>query len=189
MARFKDRLAGAAELLPKLENFGNDSNVVILGLLRGGMVPAAFLARKLSLPLDFVIIKKIGAAGDPEFAVGAVSESDKEMNDEVKKRIEIYRRKYPPLDLKNKTAILVDDGVATGTTIVAAIKSAKKRGAREVIVAVPVASTESAKRIKKEGQLIAVEISPTLSSVGEFYDSFPQVEDSEVLQILKNSIR
>lgn len=213
MARFGDRIDGAEQLLPKLHRFKGTSDAIVVGLPRGGVITASHIAEKLGLPLSFLIVKKIGAPGDPELAIGAISEDgevvyDKELigladeeykNEESRRKLaeakargELYRGSNVLERFDRKTVILVDDGIATGTTILAAIKAAKKSGAEKVIIAVPVASTDSADKISKEAELIAIEISSVLTSIGEFYDYFPQVEDSEVIKILqdaKNSIR
>ena len=211
MVRFEDRISGAGELVPKLAKYKGKPDAVVVGLPRGGMITANYLSEKLNLPLDFIIVKKVGALGKDELAIGAVTEkgdtyfdedfarlvevdiqyrkdeTEKKKN-EVNERANIYRKNYPGLDLKNKTVILVDDGIATGTTVIAAIYAVKKTGVKELVVAVPVASTDATKKLKKLGvELITPEVDPHMSSVGEFYNNFPQVEDREVLTILENA--
>ena len=174
------------------------------------MVPASVIAKELKLPLGFLVVKKIGAPGNPELAIGAVAGSeqylDSEMvastktskaflagesrrkNEEKEERMSEYLKHYKNPSLKGKKVILVDDGVATGTSITAAIKAAKAEGAKKVFVAVPFTSEEGKDKIRKEGaELITIKVDPNLSSVGEYYESFPQVEDEEVLSILENA--
>ncbi len=209
MARFKDRIAGATELLPGLKRFESDPDTVVAGLPRGGVITASVIAQGLKLPLGFLIVKKIGAAGDPELAIGAVSEdgtvlydealssrtdikykeSESQLKlDEARARGKLYRGSSVIERFDGKAVILVDDGIATGTTMLTAVAAARKLGAAKVIVAVPVAGSDSADKIKSEvDEFICVDTDPMLASVGEFYDDFPQVEDSEVLKILQNA--
>lgn len=208
MEGFIDREDGAKKLLPKLRKFQNAGDAVVVGLPRGGMVTASVIAGQLGLPLGFLIVKKIGAPGDPELAIGAVSEDgeilyDEELAksadqkykeseskikyDEARERGRSYRGGGNVERFDGKIVILVDDGIATGTTMLCAVKSAKKRGAKKVTVAVPVASSEGENKIKKEAELIVFGTDPMLASVGEFYEKFPQIEDPQVLEIIKNA--
>ncbi len=211
MARFKDRIDGAKKLLPKLAKFADDKDAIVVGLPRGGVVTAAEVAKRLHLPLGFMIIKKIGAPRDPELAIGAtdpegISYFDQELINslrvakeyldgqkykkmgEAAVRRALYETSFKNPDFSDRTIILVDDGIATGTSMLAAVKSAKNLGAKKIIVAVPVTAEDSKKKFEGEAdEFIAAEVDPSMSSVGEFYDFFPQVEDSEVLEILKNA--
>jgi len=208
MAVFKDRVDAAEKLLPKLRKYTGSSDTLIVGLPRGGMITAAYLAEWLGLPLDFIIAKKIGAPGNSELAVGAVTEDgikylDKEIIDSIgvdpcyvrlelrKKQLEafekskLYRGGKKPPSYKDKNIILVDDGMATGSTMLAAVGAARARGAKAVIVAVPVASWEAALKIKKIADgFVCPEVDRYLESVGEFYEDFPQIEDDRVLALL-----
>jgi len=195
VARFEDRISAAGELLSRIKNYAG-TNAVVVGLPRGGMITAAFLAEKSKLPLDFIVVKKVGAPENEEYAIGAVTENGGKYSDERFTRVQkeadgrssLYRSNYPAYDLKDKTVILADDGIATGTTMLAAIGTARKRGAKKIVVAVPVGSSEAIEKIKKSADgLICVEVDPDLSAVGEYYDSFPQVDDEQVLAILKNA--
>lgn len=208
---FKNRKEAAKKLAKALGKYKGRADTVVLGLLRGGIIPAYEVAKSIEAPLDFVILRKIGAPEDPEFAIGAITEDDVVVLDseavsdhkitqeyidetaaaekkEVSRRLGIYRKDYPKLDLKDRIAIIIDDGIATGTTIRAAIKSARARGAKKVIVAVPVCPTESLTSLKNDtDKLICIYPSDMLFAVGAFYDDFPQVEDKEVLRILKKA--
>lgn len=214
MARFKDRISAARELLPKLSQFDGDINTVVFGLPRGGVVTASEIAKGLHLPLGFLVAKKIGAPGDSELAIGAVTDNggfyidkemkaslnigDKYLEDEIEKkreearsRSEEYLKNFENPKISGKTVILVDDGIATGATMVAAVRSIVKRGARKVVVAVPAGPCDNFDAIRKEAdEVVCVSADLELSAVGEYYDEFPQVEDSEVIKILnaKNNI-
>lgn len=208
MARFKDRVSGASELLQKLDEYRESLNTVVLGLPRGGLVTAAEIAKGLFLPLGYVVVKKMGAPGDPELAIGATdskgisyfdqelikslgiskeyldSEKDRKII-EAKERFGLYKSNFKNPDFIGKGVILVDDGIATGTSMLAAIKSVENSGAAKVVVAVPVVAEDSREKLQKlVDEFVAVEVSSDMMSVGEFYDYFPQVEDSEVLEIL-----
>jgi putative phosphoribosyl transferase len=211
MARFMDRAEAGRELSTRLEKFVGDPKTVVAGLPRGGVVVAAHVVENLHLPVDFIVAKKLGAPGDPELAIGAVTEDGESYIDseivrsegvekeyikeelrekmgEAKRRTELYRGGKVAPSFAGKTAILVDDGMATGATMLAAVASAKKRGAGKVIVAVPVASSEAFEKIKgRVDEVVCLEKDRYLTSVGEYYDNFPQVEDSEVMEMLKSS--
>lgn len=208
---FKDRIEAAKKLILALERYKNNPDIVVLGLLRGGIVPAFEVAKGLGLPLDFIIVRKLGTPGNPELAMGAITEDDvtvfddevflgyeiskdnidkiiAEEKSEVLRRIKLYRGDYPKIELRGKTALIVDDGIATGTTVRAAIKSCKVRGAKNIIVAVPVCPTGSATMLKGDAdEIICIHPSDMLFAVGSFYDDFPQVDDKEVLGILKKA--
>ena len=184
--------------MPRLGEYMGNSDAVVIGLPRGGMVTAALLAEKLKLSLDFIVVKKVGAPGNEEMAIGAVTENGEKYSDDrfiraqkaASERSSLYRRDYPVGDLKDKIAIIVDDGIATGTTMLAAVAAARRRGARKVVVAVPVASSEAAEKIRRGAdELICIETDSNMSAVGEYYGEFPQIEDDEVLTILRTARR
>lgn len=209
--RFIDRAAAAEELARRLEKYKNDLSAIIVGLPRGGMVVASRLADELGLPLDFLIVKKIGAPDNPELALGAVTESgekylDRDLIasvgvdseyieielqrkfDEALERSRLYRDEKALPSFKGKTVILVDDGVATGATMLAAIESARGRGAKSVIVAIPVISEDAFEKMNGGvDRMIYLEKDSHLASVGEYYGNFPQIEDNEVTKLLKNA--
>jgi predicted phosphoribosyltransferase len=157
--------------------------------------------------LDVLIVRKIGMPGQPEFAVGALAVGDvlvwdprfphagpefaRAVHDEgmeLARRERAYRSGRPPLDLKGRTVVLVDDGLATGLTMVAAVRSAFQAGAVRVVAAAPVASTEAVALVEGEGAEVAVlQAPPGLSSIGEWYEQFEQLDDAQVLRFLKNS--
>lgn len=208
---FQNRAQAGQKLATALEKFKNTANTVILALPRGGVVVGYEVARKLNLPLDIVVPRKIGAPGNPEFAIGAITEqgvgvfdemtvgaygiTESYLQNEIKKekieaerRLKLYRGERPPLNLKNKTAIIVDDGLATGLTMRAAIKTVKKMGATKIIVAVPVTPPDTAELIKKEvDEMIYLDAPAFFGAVGEFYDEFAQTTDEEVIDLLHRS--
>lgn len=206
---FQNRVDAGEKLTKVLKKFKGQKDVVVLGLPRGGMVVADVVARELGLLLDLVVPRKIGAPGNPEFAIGAVAEdgeivlnqevveslgvdedyierATEEEKKEAERRLRVYRGDRLKLDLAGKIAIIVDDGIATGLTMEAAIKSVKEKGTKKIIVAVPCAATDSFNRIKKEvDKIISLTISDFFGAVGAFYEEFGQTEDEEVVDIMK----
>jgi putative phosphoribosyl transferase len=181
---------------------------VILGLPRGGVLVAAEVARILKRPLDVLVVRKIGHPRFREFAVGALAEAEtvvldqevaertsaaREELDEIiveeTARLKDYLRKFEHgkrSPLAGKTVVLVDDGLATGATIEAAVRSAKKQGARRITVAVPVASTQGMSRLAPvSDDAVALLIDPDFQAVGQYYGNFPQTTDEEVLRALE----
>lgn len=207
---FKDRSEAGLLLSQKLSSF-RGSQSLILGLARGGVAIAAEVGHKLNLPFDVLIIKKIPSPGDPELAVGALAPDGvsfinwkfahsvgadeayiksqiTNLNDQIKKKTLIYRDRKPPLNLKEKTVILVDDGAATGASIEAAVKWSKRKHAKKIIVALPVAPKDLRQKVKPEvNELIILETPKEFVSVGQFYKNFPQISDEKVIELLRNS--
>lgn len=205
---FKNRVKAGEKLAAALGKFKNAPDTIIIALPRGGIIVGYEVAKKLNLPLDIVVPRKIGAPGNPEFAIGAITETgegifdemtvgaygitESYLQNEIKKekaeavrRLKLYRGTRPPLNLKNKTVILVDDGLATGLTMRAAIKTAKKSCAKKIIVAVPVTSPEAVEIIKKEvDEAIYLEAPAFFGAVGSFYEEFEQTADDEVIDLL-----
>ncbi|MGO8675344.1 MAG: phosphoribosyltransferase [Limisphaerales bacterium] len=181
---------------------------VVLGLPRGGVVVAAAVAKILELPLDVLIVRKIGHPMQREFALGALAEGDvvvldeaaaaispllqpelDEIIEEEKQRLAAYRTRFhrggSPA-LRGQAVLLVDDGLATGATTEAAVLSAKKQGARRVVVAAPVASRNAVHRLEGVADQVRVLLlDPDFEAVGRYYDAFPQTTDDEVLQVLQ----
>lgn len=208
-ALFIDRDDAARTLLPLLLDYKNNTDAVVLGLPRGGMIVAKRIAEELHLPLDFVVVKKVPSPANEELALGAVSEDGINYFDwelikdldlpnnyidevaekklaEAKVRARAYRGLRPPTDLQGKIAILVDDGIATGASMSAAASVARERGARKIIVAVPVASTNGFRSVKKSvDDIVCPCVREPFGAVGELYSQFPQIEDKEVIALLK----
>ncbi len=201
---FKDRRDAAIRLASVLEKYRNGIETVVIGLPRGGVETAFFIAEELNLPLDIVIPRKIGSSFDPEFAIGAVSEEgvffptdgasdvtedylrteiDKELK-ESKRRSKEYREERVPIDLSEKTVLLVDDGLATGSTMEAAISSVRKKGAKKIVVVVPVLPADQVNR--ELGDEIIYLVAPEdFKAVGQFYEKFDQVSDERVKEIMR----
>lgn len=210
MEHFIDRIDAGKKLAEKLEKYKGIKNVIVLGLPRGGVVIAFEVAKKLRLPLDIIVVRKIGAPGNPEFAIGAIDENGqgdfnqeiinyyniskgyldqtiKSESEEAARRLKTYRGNRKPLELKGKTAIIIDDGIATGSTMFAAVKSAKAKGAKKIIVAIPVAATDSLASLKRErnvNEVVVLSAPSDFGAVGQFYEEFEQTTDQEVIKLL-----
>jgi putative phosphoribosyl transferase len=207
---FEDRKDAGQKLTTLLESHKNSKNTVVLGLARGGMVLALEISKKLNLPLDVLVVRKIGAPFSPEFAIGALVRGEVVLHNEVirrygiskdeieriieeKKREEdikekIYARYRKPIELEGKIVILVDDGLATGASMEAAVKYLKKVKAGKIIVAVPVASEEGRRNIQNMvDEFVEVFHPHDFMAVGQFYRSFEQVDNQMVCEILEES--
>jgi len=208
MIRFKNREDGGRKLVPFLEKYKKNPDAIVLGLPRGGVVTAYEIAKELNLPMDIIVTRKIASPMQPELALGALTQEGVPIFDEhllgmagvtkqdlepivyaekieAKRRLALYRGDKPPLDLNNKIAIIVDDGIATGATMRAAIISAKAMGAKKIVVAVPVSPVDTLKKIKQEAdEVICLDTPETFFGVGQFYDVFSQTEDDEVIDLM-----
>ena len=183
---------------------------LVIGLPRGGVVVAAEVARVLQRPLAALVVRKIGHPRHREFAVGALAEDGtvlldedavqrtgvgadelREVVAEETARLESYRKKFHPHgppQYEGKSVLIVDDGLATGATTEAAVRSAKQQGATRVIVAVPVASDSAMERLQRVAdQVIALHVDPEFDAVGRYYRSFPQNTDEEVVALLEQN--
>ena len=205
---FKNRIDAGMLLAQRLIEYKDKPETIVLGLPRGGVVTAYEVAKALNVPLDVVVPRKIGAPQNQELAVAAIAEdgsliiNDQLMNylglqlddlqnliekekQESARRMKLYRAGRRPLELAGKTVILVDDGIATGATMRAALMSARSRGAKSIIVAVPVAPVEALDDIRAEvDSLICLSMPEQFFGVGGFYESFPQVKDQEVVALM-----
>lgn len=211
MKIFKDRKSAGKILSRHLKQYRDMDNVVVLGIPRGGVVVAAEVAKELRLPFDIIVTRKIGAPMQSELALGAVDpdgevvwdqdivrefgevrETVKNEIEEIKRREREYRHTRPGLAklMRDKEVILVDDGIATGSTILAAINYLKRHQAKKIILAVPVASREAVDRIVRDlgefGEVIVLETPEYFQAVGQFYQNFEEVSDEEVIQYLKD---
>lgn len=203
---FKDRKEAGKKLAEKLKKF-KSTDSVIYALPRGGVVVANEIAKNLNLSLSLVITRKIGSPFNPEYAICAVAEDGhsvfdvnemrevdskwlgEKINEEIneaKRRREIYLKNGQPISPKDKTAIIVDDGIATGLTIKLAIKEIKHENPIKIIIAVPVAPSDTISMIQDEvDEIIVLEADKNyLGAVGEYYKYFPQIEDEEVIRIM-----
>lgn len=198
----KDRIEAGLLLAEKLKKYQN-SNTIVLAVPRGGVPIGSIIAKSLHLPLDIVLSKKIGHPYNKEFAIGAVSmdsmiidehpEIPQEyIDDEIIRLRKLLRGKYElymgnrkPLDIKGKNVILVDDGIATGNTLLASISMLRKRNPAKIIVAVPVLPYDTVPVFEKNtDEFVYLIASKYFRGVGGFYEDFNQVEDDEVIKLL-----
>jgi len=207
---FEDRYEAGRLLLEKLAKYKGKRELIILAIPRGGLEIAFVIAKGLKAPLDVVVSKKIGFPGDPEFAIGAVcfdefivdesliekydvpedyvKQEHKRLEKELTEKYFRYtgRKNFP--DLKGKVVILVDDGIATGETMRTAIHFVKRKRAKKIVVAVPVAPTDTAESLKAEvDDFICLETHDVFFGISAFYRSFPQVSDEMAIQYLKEA--
>jgi putative phosphoribosyl transferase len=209
---FEDRQEAGLKLADALISYKGDKQVVVLGLPRGGVVLAAVVAEKLGLPLDVVCPRKIGAPFNKEYAIGAITESGELIADvttmrglevsgsyleqeiatereQAQRRLALFRQGRLPRDLEDKTVILVDDGLATGLTMKAAILTVKQEGAAKVVVAVPVAPGDTVSEMEDLADEVCCLSTPQFfQAVGQFYRNFVQVEDDEVVALMRKKL-
>lgn len=205
---FADRAEAGVALARALESWRGAADAIVLGLPRGGVPVAHEVASALGLPLDALVVRKLGLPWQPELAMGAIASGGAVVvNDEVlrylptgsgafdevrlreqrelERREREYRGDRPPLDMKGRTGILVDDGLATGATMEAAVRSLQAIGAARVVVAVPVASVEARERIAGVAdEVVCLETPEFFSAVGQWYREFGQTSDAEVRELL-----
>ncbi len=200
MVRFRDRREAGRRLAGLLAG-EKGPRTTVLGLPRGGVVVAAEVARALGAPLDVLVVRKLGSPSMPEFALGAIAEGGvvyatrgslrgleevlRRETAELERRVLRFRGGRPPPDLRGRTAILVDDGIATGSTVQAAVRAARQLGADRVVVAAPVVAPQSAEALGEVADAVVfVDAPEPFLAVGAFYDDFTQVEDDEVARAL-----
>ena len=204
---FSNRRAAGRELGEELAPL-DLKNPIVLALPRGGVPVGYEVAQRLGAPLDVLVVRKVGAPGQPELAIGAVAPGVTVSDDatlamlgvtpeyfemaarherlEVERRVRMFRESRPPLDLHGRTAILVDDGLATGSTMLAGVGVARQLGAARVIVAVPVAAREAIERLSdKADEVISLLAPEPFAAVGYWYADFTQTDDAEVRRLLQ----
>ncbi|MFH1098690.1 MAG: phosphoribosyltransferase family protein [Candidatus Uhrbacteria bacterium] len=210
---FRDRLDAGRKLAAGLTAYRGQPNTIVVALPRGGVVVGAEIASTLELPLDIVVPRKIGAPRNKEYAIGAITESGEPVWDhqaialtdaneeyiektvttehaEAKRRLCAYRGDRPSRNLKNKTVILVDDGIATGLTVRAAIQTLRSESATRIVLAIPVAAADSIERLRTEVDEVVCLHAPTwFDAVGAFYTQFEQVDDETVIRLLCGASR
>ena len=207
---FKDRVDAGKRLANALRNIVG-KGAIVLAIPRGGVVVGFEVAHSLGLPLDVIIPRKIGAPDNPELAIGAMTEDGTILLDEslvsylgvpegyvkgesnrqkleIERRLKLYRGDVPYPTLRNRDVIIVDDGIATGSTMKAALASTRKRGAKSVIVAIPVGPSSTIQQLEKEADHVVCLYMPELfQAIGQFYEDFAQTTDEEVIRLLRLS--
>lgn len=210
---FRDRRDAGRQLAERLNAYANRSDVVVLALPRGGVPVANEVARALRAPMDVFVVRKLGVPGYEELAMGAIATGGvRVLNDEVVRRLGIpdfmietvaaqeqkelvrrerlYRGDRPPLDVRDRTVILVDDGLATGATMHAAIQALRQQQPARIVVAVPTASPDTCERMNKEVDDVVCAVTPeTFHSVGQWYEEFSQTTDEAVRALLARQDR
>jgi len=210
--RFKNRVDAGEKLAKALEaDFANKKNTIVVALPRGGVPVAYPISQALNAPLDIVVPRKIGAPFHQEYAIGAITQDkegyfneeairelgvtrdyiEKEVEKQAKeaqRRLRVYRGSRPPQHFEGQNVILVDDGIATGSTMKAAIMSMKAKKPAQIILAVPVAPSDSLNELKDLVDRVVCLATPyPFYAVGNFYDDFSQTEDEEVLELMNRT--
>ncbi|MBN3879872.1 MULTISPECIES: phosphoribosyltransferase [unclassified Nostoc] len=210
---FKDRRFAGQVLAKELTAYANDPDVLVLGLPRGG-IPVAFeVAKTLNAPLDVLVVRKLGVPDQEELAMGAIASggvrivnkyiiSLEKIPDEViarvaaqeerelERRERLYRGNRPLRNLQGRTVILVDDGLATGATMWAAVVTVRKQQPAQIVIAVPVAAPETCQELETEvDEIVCISTPSPFQSVGLWYESFPQTTDEEVRDLLAKAAK
>jgi predicted phosphoribosyltransferase len=205
---FPDRAAAGRVLGEKLTQYAGRDDVIVLGLPRGGVPVAYEVARALRVPLDVFIVRKLGVPGFEELAAGAIASGGvRVLNEdvmralpnadeiielvtqretaEVERREQEYRDGRPAPEIRGRTVILIDDGLATGATMRAAVKALRQRGAARIVVAVPVGPPDTCKEFEDEADEVVCASAPEFfQAVGQYYEDFSQTSDDEVRELL-----
>ncbi len=209
MSLLKNRVEAGKQLAQALKTASE--NAIVLAVPRGGVVVGYEVAKSLGIPLDVIVTKKIGAPDNPELAIGAVAEDGtfildedlarrlyvpkeyineevERMRQEIQRRLVRYRGNVPYPSLKGREVIVVDDGVATGSTLKAALRLLRHKGAKTVTVAVPVGPPDTIRELEKLADRVVVLQTPEpFYAIGQFYVDFTQTDDEEVAELLQQS--
>ena len=210
--RFRDRTEGGRLLASVLRHFRGRSDAMVVGLPRGGVVTAAAVADELDLPLDVLVVRKLGAPGHEELALGAIGPgrtrvlnadvvgvfgyTAKQIDDitereaaQLERQQQNFRGHRLPLDFAGKTVILVDDGMASGATMRAAVDVLRAGRAAHIVAAAPVGSTEACETVRgKVDDLVCISVPDPFGAVGYWYDEFPQVSNGTVMELLERQV-
>jgi len=210
---FRDRRDAGEQLAARLSFLKDEPDLYVLGIPRGGVVVAAEIARALNAPLDVFIAHKIGAPFNPELAIGALTESGQvlfyqDLIDhlgfsavevtravdshrlEISRRQATFRQDRPPLEVAGKKIVLVDDGVATGSTVLVSLRALRKQAPARLILAIPVGPADTLAQLARECDKAVVLSTPEpFWAVGRFYASFAQTSDEEVIALLNAAQR
>ena len=208
---FADRTDAGLKLADELLQYGGRKDVIVLALPRGGVPVGYALAQRLALPLDVFVVRKLGVPGFEELALGAIASGNvcvlneevvanlnnaQEMiasvtereSAELRRREQAYRDDRSPPELKDRIAIVVDDGVATGATMRAAVAALRQHECKRVVVAVPVGADDTCEKLRAEADEVVCLATPwNFQAVGQFYDDFSQTTDAEVRELLKRA--
>jgi putative phosphoribosyl transferase len=208
---FENRVEAGRQLAQKLKAYADRRDVIVLGIPRGGVAVAFEVAKALRVPLDIFLSRKLGVPWHEELAFGALSTgsvrildrdliaklglSDREIDHvaktveaELKRRERVYRGARPPLQLQGKTVLLIDDGIATGSSMSAAIQALRQMRPAKIVVAVSVAPLQTYNRLTSEvDQLVCIDTPESFYAIGQFYEDFSQVTDDEVTNLLRRS--
>ena len=208
MTYFSDRVDAGKRLGSALNDVVK-KDALVLAIPRGGVVVGYEIAHMLGFDLDVIIPRKIGAPDNPELAIGAVTEDGTAILDdnlitymsvtqdyirmeserqrkEIQRRLNLYRQDAPPPNLKGRNVVVVDDGIATGSTMKAALASVKKQGAASVIVAIPVGPPSTIQELRRQADnVICLYMPEYFQAIGQFYSNFDQTSDEEVIELLK----
>ena len=205
---FKNRKDAGQKLAEKREKYQKIKNGVVVAIPRGGVVTGYEISKKLSLPLEVVVTKKIGAPGNPEYAIGSINRHgdifineqlniskdyiDQEsikLKQQIKKKLKKLKGNDQQMDFKDKIVILTDDGIATGYTMLAAIKFIKSEKPKKIILAIPVVPADNVDKFRGlVDEFIYLEIPVLFAAVGQFYEQFGQTTDEEAKELLHNYI-
>src|SRR5216117_3385613 len=210
---FQNRAEAGRQLAEKLDKYAGRDDVIVLGLPRGGVPVAYEVAKRLHAPLDVFIVRKLGVPGFEELAAGAIASGGvRVLNEDVvraipyateaieavtaketaelQRREQIYREGRPAPALRDKIAILVDDGLATGATMRAAVKALRQQGAAKIVVAVPVGPPDTCHEIEEQtDETICLSTPEFFQAVGQYYEDFSQTTDEDVRELLTSAAR
>lgn len=207
---FVDRRDAARQLAAELSSYAGRPEALVLAIPRGGIVIGAVLAEELGLPLDIILTKKIGHPMNLEYAIGVVNlggeiideevvagdgissayirDSVERIQEQLRKRYRFYRGERPEAELRDKTVILCDDGIATGNTMLAAVRLARRQHARRIVVAVPVGPSRSLEALGRlADDVVCLRRPDDFLAISQFYDRFDQVEDEEAVRLLRRA--
>jgi predicted phosphoribosyltransferase len=211
--QFFNRTEAGQFLAKNLSNYANQEDVLVLALPRGGVPVAAEVAKKLNAPLDVFVVRKLGLPGHPELAMGAIASGGvRVFNGEVvnalripdevidavsaeelielERREKAYRTGLPPFDVEGKTIIVVDDGIATGSTMLAAVSALRQLNAARIIIAAPVVAASTYREMQRQAdEVVAVILPERFYAVGQWYEDFSQTSDEEVRELLAQAAR
>jgi predicted phosphoribosyltransferase len=209
--RFRNRADAGRFLAGILERYKDRNDVLILALPRGGVPVAYEVAKGLNAPLDVFIVRKLGVPGHEELAMGAIASGGiralntsviqqlgiplpvidavtRQEEEELKRRERLYRGNKPSPDISNRIAILVDDGLATGTSMKAAVAAIRLQNPAKIVVAVPIAPAETCKELQREADEVLCAVTPELFyAVGQWYEDFDQTTDDEVTELIRRA--